>query len=150
MVLCYVLPDGSFAQGGRTFAWCEACAGPTDAECKLDAAAIEAEIAVWEARRPWRLRIFASLFRGAPLERAYRDNLQAILQLARIRVSPPRCLCCGATAVTVLPGAADANHLLHSCGYPMHLEPADRDAPSFSFRKETIWLNAEGQRIESR
>lgn len=155
ITLRYRLPGGETIDNHRTFGWCETCAGIRDVEIPLNASAIRLQIS---EKCPAQRESFSGRFMkavGSALGRNPSEDqvelkrLNALLRLAVLRRSPPRCLTCGGTSVENLSfyEAGRSSNYVHSCGSRLYQAPTDVDAPRFFYRAETVLLDAEGLRL---
>jgi len=71
-------------------------------------------------------------------------DLTCGFKIARARNSSPRCLTCGAGGV---PGTIPLSEYVHTCGGHF-VRFHDPDAPRFSYKPETVYLDYEGNVIE--
>ena len=80
------------------------------------------------------------------------EHLKTLLDLAKVRHSPPRCLSCGEASVTFLEfdDAGTSSNFIHNCGRRLYQVPSDRDAPRVAYPPETVVLDSEGHRIFDR
>lgn len=142
ITLIYRLPDGTTAETYRTFGWCRSCDAVQSMESRLSAKEIQAEIADLPRRRLF------GFDRGVadPTELV---RLEILLRLAQWRRSPPRCLECGGTDISILNFAEDGStEVVHSCGGKL-FEPRGDDTEEirWAVRPRTIELDVEGNRI---
>lgn len=154
--LVYRLADGTEVKTGRIFGWCAQCRKIKDIEPSFDASQIRSRLE--ELRKRGRS---PSQFIGHALDkmlggRGDKDkmeemaNLEGQLRIAELRKSMPRCLTCGSesTQYVSFNEKSLSNNFVHECGGRLKLEPADLNAPRFSFKSETIQLDIEGRRFQ--
>jgi hypothetical protein len=154
VTLHYSLPDGTSAVGFRAFVWCRRCNSLRDAEQPIDAPALRAGIGALNPKRS-----LGAFFKGA-VDRALggtaedtqaeRQRLTALLMVAELRNSLPRCLTCGGTSINPVSFDEQGNSpaFTHDCGGHLYILPPDPDAPRFFYKPEIIPLDVEGNRLD--
>lgn len=84
-----------------------------------------------------------------------REKQNAILW-RQARITPPRCLHCGSTNISVLKfrhvsgSISEAQGFRHSCGGMLVHDYNDKTGTRFHFRNTIIWLDTEGNRVEGK
>jgi hypothetical protein len=152
VTLIYRLDDGTEVESFRTKGWCQQCENISDIEGKVDQEPLRAKLAELQLKA----RSMSSLIGNAfgklvgRTDNVKNDiaNIQRQLQLAHTQDERARCLKCGSE--NTIPIAF--NHqgvwtgFVHDCGGQFKLEPTDPEAPRFSYRPETIYLDQDGFR----
>lgn len=149
--LRYALSDGSFAEGHRDFGWCNDCGGIRDIEQPLDVRSIQTHVESLKAQRPRGLvAVIDRALGGGSADKAELQRLGRLLQLARMRRSPARCLSCGGVQVKPITFDGDGNCVgfAHQCGGHLYTLPPDPHAPRFHYRPEVVVLDVEGHRLD--
>ena len=149
----YVVPNfGRFSHHGQK-AWCYSCQTVVDAERRMVASQIQAEIEALKhlgrARTTVdRLKDFGKGDRE--ITRSIRERL-ALVQIAKFRESMPRCLQCFKT--TILPLRTEANGrvpgVLHECGGRLFSRLIDEDSVHVHWGRIEYMLTPEGRPIST-
>jgi hypothetical protein len=154
ITLRYSLPDGTIVYGYRATGWCSTCECIRDVESPLDVPELRIELAATQPQRgvaSFFVRAVDRALGGTePEDQGERRRLEALIHLAEQRRSPPRCLTCGQTAITLLvfEDTGTCSQFTHSCGGHLYQLPTDPKAPRFSYKPEEIPLDSEGNRLD--
>lgn len=141
----YCFDDGTEVKTYRELGWCKDCNGIREVEARPPAEApLQAQLVdlrAVTATRGYRFkRLFSNLTGGSPHE--VESNIARIeggIKLALRQGQRCRCLNCGGLDTHAVVGYA------HECGGTLKSMPSDPEAPRFSYRAETIYLDEEGR-----
>lgn len=153
ITLRYHLSNGEIVTGYRDTGWCYRCDCIRDIERPFDPDAITDKIQ--EASSEKGGGLFSTLFGigKRERERAHEtlQTLEAELQLATHRKSPPRCLTCGSDRTVPLAFGSNgiSTSFIHECGKRLYTLPPDENAIRISRRPLELDLDAEGNILSS-
>lgn len=134
----------------RTRAWCYECDTIRDVEHVPSLTRLKRELFCLRGKG------FSAWLRWClPSYRARIREKENMIQWRQARISPPRCLHCGSTNISLLNfrhvagSKAELRGFKHICGGRLVHDLSDKPGTRYSFRKMIIWLDIEGRRVES-
>jgi hypothetical protein len=148
----YRLDDGSEIETGRELGWCANCEGIADIEWRGDPAQIRREIQEIERREKTVVkRLLSRLFPNRENDkRQALSHLRSLLKFAEGRKSNSRCLKCGGESTSRLRFNEQGVSLdfAHGCGGRLKWEQPHADSPRIHFKRVTIYLDADGRKLD--
>lgn len=153
ITLIYRFNDGAEVQSHGSMGWCDDCNNIRDIESTVDQksllirlAALQAEVGSWSFLIG---NAFGKLMGGTDQAKQEIVEIQGQLRLAQNQGNRTRCLTCGGehTHPIAFNRQGVWQDFKHGCGEHLKLDPFDPEAPRFSYRSETIYLDQDGLRI---
>ena len=153
ITLIYQFNDGTEVESFRAKGWCAHCENISDIEGKIDQAPLRSRLAELQIKAGSMSfligKAFGKMMGGASDSvKKEVENIQGQLLLAQTQSDRSRCLTCGSenTRPIAFNSQGAWTGFVHDCGGQFKLEPSDPDAPRFSYKPETIYLDQDGLR----
>ena len=152
VTLIYQFSDGTEVESTRAKGWCEQCENISDIEGKIIIEPLRTRLVALQNKTASMSFLIANLFSKliGNTDNVKREIAAILgqLQLAQAQGDRSRCLKCG--GVHTQPIAFNNQDVwigfVHDCGGQFRLAPIDPEAPRFSYRPETIYLDQDGLR----
>lgn len=150
--LIYQLDNGTEVESFRTTGWCQQCENIRDIEGKIDQEPLRSRLAELQVKAGSMSfligKAFGKMMGGSDNVKKEIANIRGQMRLAQTQGDRSRCLTCGSenTLSIAFNSLGVCTGFVHDCGGQFKLEPTDPEAPRFSFRPETIYLNQDGLR----